>query len=387
MPTPEPIGIQRIEALHYYVFEAERMRRFLTKLLDFREIGGSDPTSARAAGGITPDRTRVFEAGGVRILVSEPTDPAGPAARFLARHPEGVGSLVFAVNDAARTFGLLVERGGTPLDDVATFHDRGGALSTFSIATPFGDTSFRFVERRGFADPFPGFAPSRDVAPGGNRFGFTDVDHVTSNFATMAPAALWLQEVLGFEKFWEVTFHTRDVDPDGKEGSGLRSIVHKDPSSPVKFADNEPLRPNYQKSQISLFRDDHGGDGVQHAAFSTPDLVRTVAALVEAGAQFLSTPGPYYDAMAGRLERCGVGTIDEDIETLRKLGILVDGDKPGKYLLQIFFNDMASIQGDRRAGPFFFELIQRKGDQGFGYGNFRALFESIERNQAAAGRT
>ena len=329
----------------------------------------------------------MFEAGGARILVSEPTHVGGPAARFLSRHPEGVGALVFAVGDAARTFDLLVARGGTPLDDVATFRQGDATHRSFSIATPFGDTIFRFVERKGFAQPYPGFAPRPDLAPGGNRFGFTDIDHVTSNFATMAPAALWLENVLGFGKFWEVTFHTRDMAPDQNEGSGLRSIVHKDPHSPVKFADNEPLRPNYHQSQISIFRDDHGGDGVQHAALSTPDLVKTVAALIEAGAQLLSTPGAYYDAMADRLRRRGVGNIDEDIETLRKLGILVDGDRPGKYLLQIFFNDMASIQKDRRAGPFFFELIQRKGDDGFGYGNFRALFESIERTQAVAPRT
>jgi 4-hydroxyphenylpyruvate dioxygenase len=383
MPTLESIGIQRIEALHYYVFETARMQRFLTGLLDFRETGGSAPTIADA----THDRTRVFEAGGVRILVSEPGARHTPATRFLSRHPEGVGAMVFSVKDAARAFELLEARGGTPLDDLTTFRDGNGTYRAFSIATPFGDTTFRFVERRGFTHPFPGFVPNSDLTPGsGNRFGFTDIDHMTSNFATMAPAALWLEGVLGFEKFWEVNFHTRDVAPDRDEGSGLRSIVHKDPASPVKFADNEPLRPNYDKSQIHVFNEDHGGNGVQHAALSTPDLVKTVAALVEAGAQFLRTPGPYYDAMPERLKRCGVGAIDEDIATLRKLGILVDGDKPGKYLLQIFFDDMATLQGDRRAGPFFFELIQRKGDLGFGYGNFRALFESIERAQVAAGR-
>ena len=382
MTKLEPLGIVRIEALHYYVREVPRTHRFLTELLDFREIGGDAEDFAKRS----HQHTRVFDAGGVRLYVSEPKGDDCRAARFLSRHPEGIGSVVFEVRDAVRTFELLRARGGTPLGELEVLREGGGTFQTFAIATPFGDTTFRFVQREGFAAPYPGFVANPKVASGGNRYGFTAIDHITSNFSTLAPAGMWLENVLGFEKFWEIDFHTNDVAKDAHEGSGLRSIVHKDPASPVKFADNEPLRPNYRKSQIHLFTVDHGGDGVQHAALATPDLVKTVGALKQQGAPFLKTPGGYYDNLPARMKKATVGTIDENIETLRELAILVDGDKPNKYLLQIFMNDMATIHQDRSAGPFFFELIQRKGDEGFGYGNFRALFESIERTQKAQGR-
>jgi 4-hydroxyphenylpyruvate dioxygenase len=386
MPKLESLGITRIEALHYYVRDTRRTGRFLVDTLDFREVGGDNPSMVEK----TRQRTTVFQAaaegGGVRFLVSEPAGEGGRAKRFLSRHPEGIGSVIFGVRDAARAFELLESRGGTPLDDLQTFSEGGGTLKTFAIATPFGDTSFRFVERKGYQPFYPGFVSNPKLAADGNRHGFTEVDHLTSNFRSMSPTSLWLENVLGFEKFWEIKFHTRDMAPDRAEGSGLKSIVHKDPNSPVKFANNEPLRPHYRQSQIHIFDVDHGGDGVQHAALATPDLVKTVTHLQAAGAPFMSTPGPYYDALAERLQRAGVGTIDEDIDVLRKLHILVDGDRERKYLLQIFMQEMASIHKDPKAGPFFLELIQRKGDEGFGYGNFRALFESIERAQKHQGR-
>jgi 4-hydroxyphenylpyruvate dioxygenase len=251
------------------------------------------------------------------------------------------------------------------------------------MATPFGDTTFRFIERSGYQPFYPGYAANPRIAAGGNRHGFTEVDHLTSNFKSMSYTSLWLENVMGFEKFWEINFHTRDMAPDRAVGSGLKSIVHKDPNSPVKFANNEPLRPHYRASQIHIFDVDHGGDGVQHAALATPDLIKTVSALQAGGAPFMSTPGSYYDALPERMTRAGVGKLDEDIEVLRKLQILVDGAAERKYLLQIFMQDMATIHKDPKAGPFFLELIQRKGDEGFGYGNFRALFESIERAQSA----
>jgi 4-hydroxyphenylpyruvate dioxygenase len=252
--------------------------------------------------------------------------------------------------------------------------------------TPFGDATFRFVERRDYRPLYPGFQPAARTEPGGNRFGFSHVDHITSNFKTMAPALLWLENVLGFERFWDIKFHTNDVSPDRQTGSGLKSVVYKDPNSDVKFANNEPWRPFFAHSQINVFIEDHHGDGIQHAAISVPDLVTAVRALRANGAPFMSTPGTYYDALPARLVENKVGAIDEPIQTLRELEILVDGGAPHQYMLQIFMQEFASIHGERKAGPFFFELIQRKGDQGFGGGNFRALFESIERAQVAQGR-
>ena len=151
----------------------------------------------------------------------------------------------------------------------------------------------------------------------------------------------------------------------------------------MKFANNEPWRPFFRSSQINLFCEELRGAGVQHLAISVGDIVSCVRMLRERGVEFMPTPGTYYDALPERLQKIGVGSIDEDVAVLRDLEILVDGDGPGKYLLQVFLKESSGLYHDAEAGPFFFEIIQRKGDQGFGAGNFRALFESIERAQQA----
>jgi 4-hydroxyphenylpyruvate dioxygenase len=197
----------------------------------------------------------------------------------------------------------------------------------------------------------------------------------------MTPALLWMEHVLGFERFWTVQFHTSDVAGDAEEGSGLKSVVMIDPKSPVKFANNEPMRPFFKESQINIFAEDHRGDGVQHAALTVGDILSTVRGLRQRGVEFMPTPAAYYDMLPERLSRIGVGSIDEDVATLRELEILVDGEAERKYLLQIFLKEAAMLHADPSAGPFFFEIIQRKGSNGFGAGNFRALFESIERQQ------
>jgi 4-hydroxyphenylpyruvate dioxygenase len=188
---------------------------------------------------------------------------------------------------------------------------------------------------------------------------------------------------MGFERFWEIQFHTADVDPKHQHGSGLRSLVYRDPASGVKFANNEPWRPNFRGSQINAFNEELRGPGVQHLAITAKDIVGCVRRLRERGLEFMPTPGTYYDALPARLRKAGIGAIDEDLAVLRDLEILVDGDGPGKYLLQVFLKEFSGMYHDPGAGPFFFEIIQRKGDEGFGAGNFRALFESIERAQKA----
>jgi 4-hydroxyphenylpyruvate dioxygenase len=227
----------------------------------------------------------------------------------------------------------------------------------------------------------PGMKKHAEPKGGTNAFGFDKIDHVTSNFETMSPALLWMEHVLGFEPFWGIEFHTNDVAPDSTDGSGLRSKVFWDPKSNAKFANNEPFRPFFRRSQIALFTEDHRGDGIQHAALSVKDIVPAVRALRERGVSFYPTPGKYYDMLPSRIDALGIGHIDEDIEVLRELEILVDGKGEHSYLLQIFLQDSAGTYNEAEAGPFFFEVIQRKGDQGFGGGNFRALFESIERQQ------
>jgi 4-hydroxyphenylpyruvate dioxygenase len=387
-PRAAPIGLVRVEALHYYVHDLERSRRFYTEKLDFAEVAASGPELERDG----RQRSALFEAGEVRILCSQPLGEGGRAWRWLRKHPDGVGTVVFEVEDADRAFRLLEERGGTPVTDVQEWRDGGGVLRTFNVTTPLGDTTFRFVERHGQAGAYPGMIPHAAPRGGRNAFGFGRIDHLTSNFQTMKPALLWMEHVLGLEEFWEVEFHTKDAAEakraavEAQRGSGLRSVVMRDARSGVKFANNEPWRPAFKSSQINLFHEDHRGDGIQHAALTVEDILAAVDGLRARGVEFMPTPGAYYDALPERIRTSGIGRIDEPIDELRRREILVDGAGPGSYLLQIFLRDSAGLYREPEAGPFFFEIIQRKGDEGFGAGNFRALFESIEREQQREGR-
>ncbi len=382
MSKVESLGIKKLEALHYYVHDIERSRRFYTQSLGFAEIGVSDPALDRRR----RQKSVLFEADGCRVLCSSPFGKGGRAARWLNRHPDGVGTVIFEVEDIEKTFALLDARGGTPIDEIATYEENGGTLRTFSITTPFGSSTFRFVERRDYPRVFPGLVPHAEPKGGNNPFGFSHFDHVTSNFETMSPALLWMKHVMGFEEYWGIEFHTNDVAPDAAEGSGLRSTVMWDPSSGVKFANNEPFRPYFQNSQINVFVEDLRGDGIQHAAIAVKDIIPAVRGLREREVKFFPTPSAYYDMLPGRIDELGIGSIDEDIATLKELEILVDGKGERSYLLQIFLQDSAATHDEMEAGPFFYEVIQRKGDKGFGGGNFRALFESIERQQVAQGR-
>jgi 4-hydroxyphenylpyruvate dioxygenase len=377
----EPLGIRKIAALVYYVHDLARVRAFMLGKLDFAEVGqSSDELTARGR-----QRSAVFQAGDVNLVVCAPEGEGGRAWRYLRKHPEGVGTVVFEVDDIEHTFRLLEERGGTMITDIERFRDEGGTLAMFSITTPFGDTTFRFVERRGYRTLFPGLVMHERPGGGHNQFQFKRIDHLTSNFQTMTPALLWMEHVMGMEPFWSVKFHTNDVEQAGgaarDAGSGLKSVVMIEPQSRIKFANNEPLRPYFKASQINVFAEDHRGDGVQHAALAVPDIISAVRGLRARGVEFMPTPAAYYDLLPARLDRLSVGSLDEALPTLRELEILVDGEGPRQYLLQIFLKEAALLEHDPQAGPFFFEIIQRKGSNGFGAGNFRALFESIERQQ------
>ncbi|HSY22891.1 MAG TPA: VOC family protein [Polyangiaceae bacterium] len=385
MPKLESLGIKRVESLHYYVRDLERSRRFYCGMMDLAEVGESGPElTARGR-----QKSVVFQAGECAIICSTPVGEGGRAHRYLQKHPDGIGTIAFEVEDVQKAFTLLDERGGTPIGDIESHVDgAGGEFRTFSITTPVGDTTFRFVERRAYAMPFPGFAPHPQPHGGKNAFAIAGVDHVTSNFQTMKPALLWMEHVLGLEQLWHVEFHTDDAAREherkqghDERGSGLRSIVMWDSRSGVKFANNEPWRPFFKTSQINIFNEEHHGDGVQHVALATPDIVAAVRGMRARGVAFMPTPAAYYELLPKRLERLGIAELDEDIALLKELEILVDGEGKGQYLLQIFLKDAAGLYGSKDAGPFFYEIIQRKGSRGFGAGNFRALFESIEREQ------
>lgn len=285
---------------------------------------------------------------------------------------------------------FLEERGGTFLSDPIEDRDaRGGTYRAVEIATPLGDVAFRFIERNDYRAFAPGFVDSGvgsdlEQRRPDNVFGIHAVDHVTSNGLTMQPIIAWYRDVLGFEPYWEIKFHTKDVGAQFAHGSGLKSIVMWDPASQVKFATNEPLRPHFRDSQIYKFVEDNRGPGIQHVAFDVPDIIETVVELKRRSVDFMDTPPSYYRDLPRRLEALGITNVTQELGVLEKHQILLDGSQD-RYMLQIFLREAKALYSDERAGPFFYEIIQRCGDEGFGYGNFRALFESIERAQRAAG--
>ncbi len=374
----EHIGIVGYDSFHFVVENLERSRKFYTERFDFKEVARAGDELVERSG----QQSVVFGAGDVRVCVSTPLRQQSKASRYLKRHPSGVMSLSFRVKNLDETMAFLDKRGGTFLADPLVAEDGGGKYRSVEIATPLGEVAFRFVERTSYARFAPGFV---DVGPGNasqpkNVFGIRTMDHVTSNGLTMQPIIAWYRDVLGMVPFWDISFHTQDVAKERASGSGLRSIVMWDPVSHVKFATNEPLRPHFRESQIAKFVEDNQGPGVQHVAFAVDDILWSVEELRKRQVDFMDTPKAYYLALPERLAKLGITNVKEEIAELERLQVLVDGAQ-GKYMLQIFLREAAALHDDVRAGPFFYEIIQRCGDEGFGYGNFRALFESIERFQ------
>lgn len=375
--SSERLGLTGIDSLHFFVRDLARSRDHYVHNLGFSELAVSDAEHERSHG----VRASLLGAGRVRFVLIAPHAADSECATWLAHHPEGVGRIVLGVEDAAHALSLLARRGATPLTGLVEDVIAGGVQRWFEIASPFGDTLFRFVERGPAAGMMAGLVPVMDAGEAPNRFEVGEIDHITSNFLTLKPVTLWLEQVLGFERYWGIEFHTQDVDKE-HGGSGLKSIVMWDPASGIKLANNEPAAPSFRASQIYQFCLDHRGPGVQHVALTVRDIVHAVGAMRAREVAFMPTPAAYYARLPERLVQLGVERIDEPIETLSALEILVDGAGPSSYLLQIFLRDAAGLFADPGAGPFFVELIERKGDEGFGAGNFRALFESIERHQS-----
>lgn len=380
--TKESLGIKHVASLHLFVRDLERSREFFVESLDFEEIGESTPdfeADQRA-------RASVVQAGTARFVLMEPLGSRGESFAWLAKHPEGIGRVVFDVEDAERAYQILTRRGATSTTGILHRRVEGGRVAWFDIATAFGDVLFRFVEHEGRTPIMPDLVRFDPPRRGSNQLGIQSIDHITTNFMTLGPALLWLEHVMGFERYWDIAFHTQDVAKGNFDGTGLKSVVMWDPESELKFANNEPSAPSFKASQIYLYCEQNRGPGIQHIALATDDVVKAVRELRKTDTKFMPTPGTYYDALPERLRTERVGNLAEDIGLLRDLEILVDGHDD-KYLLQIFLQEAARQFGDPQAGPFFLELISRRGDQGFGAGNFRALFESIERHQEAEGLT
>ncbi len=372
------LGIIGWDLFEYVVEDLDKARRFYEEKMDVHGRARLDERRADRFG----EDALLLSAGSVDFVCVSPKMAGCRADRWLKRHPEGVAVLALRVRDLDATHRTLEERGATFATPVVSEEDAGGGpYRHFEIVSPLGDVRFRFTEHTTASRP-PGFTPIEPLAQG-NRYHLQVIDHVTSNLLTLKPYVDWLRDVLGFEEYWRIKFHTSDVK-GRDEGSGLFSAVMWDPESKVKLANNEPLSPNYEASQIYTFVEDNRGPGVQHIAFHLPDIVGAVDGMRRTGIRFLDTPGAYYDMLPGRLKENKVTNFDEDMDVLRKLGILVDG-ADDRYLLQIFSVEGRLLQDSEQGGPFFYELIQRKGARGFGGGNFRALFEAIERDQETRG--
>ena len=268
----ENLGIVGYDSYHFVVENLDRSRRFYTETLDFREVARAGEDLVQRSG----QQSVVFGAGDVRVCVSTPLSQKSKAARYLKKHPAGVMSLSFRVENLANAAKFLEERGGTLLSEPFEAKDEdGGTYKSIEIATPLGDVAFRFVERTNFSAFAPGFVDVNEghASKPKNRFGIDRVDHVTSNGLTMQPIVQWYEKVLGFEPFWEISFHTHDVAANRVSGSGLKSIVMWEPKSGVKFATNEPLRPFFRDSQITKFVEDNSGNGVQHVALAVSNIL------------------------------------------------------------------------------------------------------------------
>ncbi|MCP4900557.1 MAG: 4-hydroxyphenylpyruvate dioxygenase [bacterium] len=368
------LGLVGYDNYEFIVADLERSRRFYTEMMDVPEVARLNAAIAAERG----EQAVIFKAGKATCVCTTPMERGSRADRWLKRHPDGVSVVSFRVRDIETTRRVLDERNANFCTDILAEQDgEGRPYRWFDIATPLGEVRFRFVERNAAALP-PGFELI-DSASDSNRHQFQVIDHITSNFLTLEPHITWLRDVMGFEEYWRVHFHTADVKPGG-DGSGLASIVMWDSESGIKFANNEPVTPNYEASQIYAFVEANNGPGVQHVAFHVPVISPVVEGLRQDGIEFLDTPATYYDMLPERLARQKVTNFDENMDELRRLGILVDGEDD-RYLLQIFMVEGGLLYSDDQAGPFFYEVIQRCGARGFGEGNFRALFESIERDQ------
>ncbi len=353
------LGIDHIEL---YVGNARQAAYHFTHALGFRRTA-----YAGLETGVRDRVSHVVEQGRVRFVLTAPLRGESEIAEHVARHGDGVRVIALSVPDAGHAYRHAVEHGARSVSEPWEESDDGGAVRMATIAA-YGDTLHTFVERRGYEGPFlPGYQRADDGVSDAGLF--TGIDHVVGN-VELGHLDEWVgyyERVFGMTEM--IHFTDRDIST---EYSALMSKVMADGKGRVKFPINEPAE-GKRKSQIEEFLDYYGGPGAQHIALSTTDIVRTVTELRRRGVRFLATPESYYDELPGR-----IGEIDEDLADLRELGILADRDDEG-YLLQIFTETL----GDRPT--LFCEVIERHGARGFGEGNFKALFEAIEREQERRG--
>ena len=368
----------------HYVENLERAQKFYTDLLGYKKIGQSTPEAEKVEG-----MRRIVLTGGktIHLILSQPLQDWSVAAKYLSLHPEGIGFLNFRVSSSEKAYEYLKARKATFLYEPQTIQDSHGTLKQFAIATPLSDVNYRMIDDSQYDHFGPSFDMSEKAGTYTSPYGFECIDHVTCNMKTLQPLSAFYRDVLGFEEFWGIEFHTNDVNPSLPVGSGLKSTVMWHRDSGIKFANNEPAYPFFRNSQIDIYLNDNKGSGIQHLALRVDDIIPVMETLHSKGGEFLNAPDQYYEKVPTRLAESGFkGQIKEDMAQLAKNSILIDGSSKG-YLLQIFSQELSRHFKDPKGGPLFYEIIQREGDDGFGGGNFRALFETIEIDQISMEKT
>lgn len=357
------LPLKGTDYIELYVGNAKQSAHYYQHAFGFERVAYSGPET-----GNRESASYVLQQGKVRLVLTTALNPDGDIAAHVQRHGDGVKVLALWVDDATKAYEETVKRGAISVAKPRHISDEHGEVVTASIRT-YGDTIHTFVERGNYKGPFlPGYAASQSTFKT-SSLGLQYVDHCVGNveLGDMNKWVKFYEDVMGFKLL--ITFDDHDIST---EYTALMSKVVSNNNEYIKFPINEPAQ-GKKRSQIDEYLDFYQGAGVQHMALATNDIIQTVSELKSRGVEFLSIPANYYESL---LER--VGKIDEDIEPLKKLNILVDRDEEG-YLLQIFTKPVE----DRPT--LFFEIIQRKGAKSFGKGNFKALFEAIEREQEIRG--
>lgn len=359
------LPLKRIDHLEFYCGNAKQSSFFYQYVMGFKLTGYSGLET-----GNKEKASYLLEQGKIRFILSSPLTDDNFIAQHHKKHGDGVRDIAMEVDDAAKSFYETTNRGAKGILEPTEYRDENGVVIKSSIQT-YGDTIHSFIERKNYKGNFmPGFMNAEHKGVRGIKdTGLKAVDHIVGNveLGTMNEWVKFYAHTMGFNQL--ISFDDKDISTDY---TALMSKVMQNGSGKIKFPINEPAK-GKKKSQIEEYLDFYKSAGAQHIAMSTANILDTVNELKERGLEFLTVPTTYYRELTDR-----IGKIDEDISELEKLGILVDRDEDG-YLLQIFSKPIE----DRPT--VFFEIIQRKGARSFGKGNFKALFEAIEREQELRG--
>ena len=363
-PGDDFLPLKGTDYVEFYVGNAKQAALFYAHAMGFTPRAYLGPET-----GFRDRTSYMVQQGKIRFVLTSPIGPDGPIAEHVRLHGDGVKDLALWVDDAESAFRETTARGGEAVREPEVLEDEHGRVTISAIKT-YGDTIHSFVDRSQYDGPFlPGYRAIENEFFSPEAVGLQVVDHCVGNvdLGDMDRYVQYYADVMGFKNL--ISFDDQDIST---EYTALMSKVMSNGNERVKFPINEPAE-GKKKSQIEEYLEFYRGAGVQHIALLTDDILATVSALRSRGVDFLHVPTTYYDELQER-----VGQIDENVDELAELGILVDRDPDG-YLLQIFTKPI----GNRPT--VFYEIIQRKGARSFGKGNFKALFEAIEREQEARG--